>query len=185
METTLRLDPISRTAFDARIARLDRCRLTRCAGVTYLDIDRDVGGATHQLALAGIRASWSTVPSRRADLRPAIAFHLRPLDPALGAVDVVELTRIPLSDASSALMRRRLPWLRSGQTERDACLRLLREEDAVIGWRRVVWCTVGVMGIARARIHLRPVVFDRAAVERETVRWIYASEGAIGSWAFT
>ena len=185
METILRLEPVSRSAFDSRIARLDRCRLTRCAGVTYLESDRDVVDATHELAFAGIRASWSTAPSRAAGLRPAIAFHLRPLDAALGAVDVVELTRIPLSDATSALMRRRLPWLRSSQTARDACLRLLREEDAVIGWRRVVWCTVAVMRVARARIHLRPVVFDRAALERQTLRWTYASEGAIGSWAFT
>jgi hypothetical protein len=159
--------------------------LTRSAGVTYLESERDVGDATYQLALAGIRASSSTVPSRGAGLRPAIAFHLRPLDAALGAVDVVELTRISLSDASSALMRRRLPWLRSPQSARDACLRLLREEDTVIGWRRVVWCTVAVMRVARARIHLRPVVFDRAVLGRQTLRWTYASEGAIGSWAFT
>jgi hypothetical protein len=159
--------------------------LTRCAGVTYLESDRDAGNVTHQLALAGIRASRSTVPGRGTGLRPALAFDLRPLDAALGAVDVVDLTRIPLSAASSALLRRRLPWLRSPQTARNACLRLLREEDAVIAWRRVVWCTVPVMRVARARIQLRPVVFDHAALERQTFRWTYASEGAIGSWAFT
>jgi hypothetical protein len=185
VKTTLRLDVVRRSAFDVRLAQLGGGRLTRAAGVTYLECERDVDDATHQLALAGIRSSWSSVPSRTTGLRPAIAFHLEPLDAALGAVDVVDLRRIPLSDASAALMRRRMPWMRSSQAARVACLRLLREEDAVIGWRRIVWCTAAVMRVARARIHLRPVVFDRAAVDREALRWTYASEGAIGHWAFT
>ena len=174
-----------RSAFDVRIAKLGAGRLTRAAGVTYLESDRDVDDATHQLALAGIRSTWSSVPSPGPALRPAIALHLEPLDAAFGAIDVVELRRIPMSDASAALMSRRVPWLRSSQAARDACLRLLREEDAVIGWRRNVWCTVAVMRGARAHIRLRPVVFDRAAVDRQTLRWTYASEGAIGNWAFT
>ena len=185
MKTTLRLDAVRRSAFDVRLAQLGAGRLTRVAGVTYLESDRDVNDAAQQLALAGIRGSWSSVPSPATGLRPAIALHLEPLDAALGAVDVVELRRIPLSDASAALMRRRIPWLRSSQAARVACLRLLREEDAVIGWRRIVWCTVAVMCVARARIRLRPVVFDRDAVDRQTLRWTYASEGAIGNWAFT
>lgn len=185
MKTTLRLEAVRRSAFDVHLAQLGGGRLTRAAGATYLESELDVVDATHQLALAGIRGSWCSVPSPATGLRPAIAFHLEPLDAALGAVDVVELTRIPLSDASAALMRRRMPWMRSSQAARAACLRLLREEDAVIGWRRIVWCTAVVMRLARARIRLRPVVFDRAAVARETLRWTYASEGAIGDWAFT
>lgn len=185
MKTTLRLDAVRRSAFDVCLAQLGGGRLTRVAGVTYLESDLDVEDATHRLALAGIRSLWSSVPSRETGLRPAIALHLEPLDAAFGAIDVVELRRIPLSDASASLMRRRLPWLRSSQATRDACLRLLREEDAVIGWRRIVWCSVAVMRVARARIRLRPVVFDRAAVDRQTLRWTYASEGAIGNWAFS
>lgn len=173
------------SAFDSRMANLGEGRLTRAAGVTYLESDRHVEDATYQLALAGIRSSWSSVPSRSPALRPAIALHLEPLDAAFGAVDVVELRRIPMSVASAALMSRRAPWLRSSQVSRDTCLRLLREEDAVIGWRRTVWCTVAAMRGARARIRLRPVVFDRSAVDRQALRWIYASEGAIGTWAFT
>lgn len=184
VKTTLRIEPVNPSAFDVRIAALGEGRLTRAAGVTYLESDGRIEDATYQLALAGIRSSWSSVPSRSPALRPAIAFRLEPLDAALGAVDVVELRRIPTSVASAALMRRRVPWLRSSQVARDACLRLLRDEDAVIGWRRTVWCTVAVMRFARARIRLRPVVFDRSAVERQALRWTYASEGAIGSWAF-
>jgi hypothetical protein len=185
VKTTLRLDAVRRSAFDARLAQLGGVRLTRAAGVTYLESERDVDHATHQLALAGIRSSWSSVPSPAIGFRPAIAFHLEPLDAALGAVDIVELRRIPLSDASAALLRRRMPWMRSSQAARVSCLRLLRDEDAVIGWRRMVWCTAAMMRVARARVRLRPVVFDRAAIDRETLRWTYASEGAIGNWAFT
>lgn len=185
MKTTLRLEAVRRSAFDARLAQLGGVRLTRAGGVTYLESDRDVEDATHQLALAGIRSSWSTIPSLENSLRPAIALNLAPLDSALGAIDVVELRRIALSDASAALMHRRLPWLRRSQATRDACLRLLREEDAVMGWRRIVWCSVTAMRVARARIRLRPVVFDHTAVDRQELRWTYVSDGAIGSWAFT
>ena len=64
------------------------------------------------------------------------------------------------------------------------CLRLLREEDVVLGWRRIVWCSVTSVRAVRARVRSRPVVFDRAAVERQPLRWSYASEGAIQRWAF-
>ena len=175
---------MTRSAFDARVAQLGGGRLTRAAGVTYLETDSDVDDATHQLALAGVRSSWSSAPSPRAGLRAAIALDLEPLAGVLDAVDVVELRRIPLGEASSMLMRRRMRWLPSSQAARDACLRLLREEDALIGWRRIVWCTVAVMRVARGGVRLRPVVFDRAAVDRQTLRWTYASEGAIGNWAF-
>ena len=184
MKSTLLLEAVRRTAFDARLAQLGCGRLTRAAGVTYLESSLDVSEATHELALAGIRVSSSSPPGLVTGLRPAIAFDLEPLDAALGAVDVVEFTRIPLSEATAALMRRRLLWLPSSRAGRGACLRLLREEDTVIGWRRIMWCSVAAMRVARARIRLRPVVFDRAAVDRHTLRWIFARERAIERWAF-
>lgn len=186
VETTLRLEAVRRTAFDARLARLGGGRLTRAAAVTYLESGRGIEDATYQLALAGIRVSrCSSVPGPLTGLRPAIAFDLVPLAGAFQAVDVVEFQQISLGDASAALMRRRLPWLRSSRAARDACLRLLREEEAVVGWRRIVWCSVASMRAARARVRLRPVVFDRAAVERHPLRWTYVSDGAIERWAFT
>ena len=184
VKSTLLLEAVRRTEFDARLAQLGGGKLTRAAGVTYLESDRDVGEATHELALAGIRVSWSSVSGLATGLHPAIALDLEPLDAALGAVDVVEFTRIPLSEATAALMHRRLPWLRSSQARRGACLRLLREEDAVIGWRRITWCSVAAMRVARARARLRPVVFDRAAVDSHAFRWTYARDGAIERWAF-
>jgi len=185
VKTNLRLDAVASSAFDAHLAQLGGGRLTRTAGVTYLESDGDTEDAIHLLAFAGIRCSWSSVPSPATGHRPAIAHHLEPLDAALGAIDVVELTPIPLGEASVALMHRRLPWLRRSRAALDACLRLLREQDAVIGYRRTVWCSVRAMRVARARVRLRPVVFDRAAVDRRTPRLTYASAGAIERWAFT
>jgi len=185
MKTTLRLDVVRPSAVDGRLAQLGGGRLTRAAGVTYLESDRAVEDATHRLALAGIRCSWSSVPGPQSGLRPAIALHLEPLDASLGAIDIVELRPILLSEASAALMQRRLPWLRRSAATLDTCLRLLREEDAVIGWRRIVWCSVAAIRRARARTRLRPVVFDRAALDRQALRWTYVSAGAIERWAFS
>jgi hypothetical protein len=186
VETNLRLEAVSRRAFDARLARLGGGRLTRAGAVTYFQSDGGIEDATYQLALAGIRvARCSTVPGPASGLRPAIGLDLVPLGDAFQAVDVVELRQIPLSDASAALMRRRLSWLRTSRVARNACLRLLREEDAVLGWRRIVWCSVASMRAVRARVRLRPVVFDRTAVEHHPLRWTYVSDGAIERWAFT
>jgi hypothetical protein len=184
VKTALRIEAVSRSGFDARLAQLGSGRLTRTAGVTYLESDGDVADAIHQLALAGVRSSRSSVPSLETGLRPAIVPHLKPLDPALDAVDVLEVRPISLGAASGALMRRRLPWLRGSRLTRDACLRLLREDDAVIGWRRIVWCSIAALRVIRTHVRVRPIVFDRAAVDRQELRWTYVSDGAIERWAF-
>ena len=184
--TTLRLEAVRRTKFDAYLERLGSGKLTRAAAVTYLETERGIDDATCELALAGIRSTQCAgVPAPAVALRPSIAFDLMPLDDAFGAIDVVELRQISLSEASAALMRQRLPWLGPSRVARTACRRLLRGEDAVLGWRRIVWCSVASLRAARARVRMRPVVFDHTAVDRVSVRWTYVSEGAIERWAFT
>jgi hypothetical protein len=118
-------------------------------------------------------------------MRPAIVFELAPLLGIPDAVDIVELQSIPVSEASAVLLRRRIRWLGVSRAKRDLCLRLLRSEDAVFGWRRIVWCSVAAMRSARQHVRLRPVVFDRAALEQHPFRWSYASTGAIQRWAFS
>jgi hypothetical protein len=183
--TILRLDAVRRTAFDSGLVRLGGGRLTRAASLTYLETEREITDATYQLALAGVRVTRSPgVPGPDKGLRPAIGFDLAPLGVVFQAIDILELRPIPLSAASAVLMHRRLAWLGSSGPARDACRRLLRDEDAVMGWRRVVWCSVASLRAARARARLRPVVFDRAALERQPLRWTYVSERAIEAWAF-
>ena len=185
MGTTLRLEAVRPTSFDARLVQLGGGRLTHAASLTYLDSDSGIEDATYHLALAGIRVvQCAGAPVPAAGLRPAIAFDLTPLDDSLQAIDVVELRHVALSEASAALMRRRLAWLGSSRASRDACRRLLRDEDAVLGWRRTVWCPVSSLRAARKRSGLRPVVFDHGALQRQQMRWAYVSEGAVERWAF-
>ena len=183
--TTLRLEAVQRAAFDCRLARLGAGRLTRSADDTYLETDRGLDEVTHELALAGVRVTRClALPGPAVGFRPAIAFDLTPLGDGLQGIDVVEVRAVPLGEASAALMRRRLPWMRGSRQSREACRRLLRDDDAVLGWRRVVWCSAGSLRVARARVRLRPVVFDRDAVAGRALQWTYASDAAIGRWAF-
>ena len=184
MTTTLRLEAVQRAAFDRRLARLGAGRLTRSAHDTYLETDRGIDEVTHELALAGVRAARCALPAPEAGFRPAIAFDLTPLGDGLQGIDVVEVRAVSLGEASAALMRRRLPWLRASRQSREACRRLLRDDDAVLGWRRIVWCSVGSLRAARARVRLRPVVFDRDAVAERALQWTYANDAAIERWAF-
>jgi hypothetical protein len=183
--TTFRLEAVRRAAFDRGLARLGAGRLTRSAHDTYLETDRGLDHVTHELALAGVRVTRGVaIPCPAAGFRPAIAFDLTPLGDGLQGIDVVEVRAVPLSEASAALMRRRLPWLRGSRQSREACRRLLRDDDAVLGWRRIVWCSVGSLRVARARVRLRPVVFDRDALAGRAIQWTYANDGAIERWAF-
>ena len=185
LPTTLRLEAVRPAGFDRRLARLAAGTFTRSALDTYLEIDRGIDEVTHELALAGVRVTGCLgLPRPAAGLRPAIAFDLTPLSDALQAIDVVEVRVVPLSEASAALMRSRLPWLRASRQSREACRRLLRDDDAVLGWRRIVWCSVASLRVARARVRLRPVVFDRDALARRDLQWTYANDGAIERWAF-
>jgi hypothetical protein len=183
--TTFRLEAVRSAAFDRRLARLGAGRLTRSAHDTYVEIDREIAEVTHELALAGVRVTRClAVPGPAAGLRPAIAFDLTPLGDGLQAIDVVEIRAVPLSEASAALMRRRLPWLRGSRQSREACRRLLHDNDVVLGWRRIVWCPVASLRVARERVRLRPVVFDRGALAGRDLAWTYANDGAIERWAF-
>ena len=185
MATTLRLEAVQRAEFDCRLARLGAGRLTRSARDTYLETDRDPDEVTHELALAGVRVTRClSLPGPAVGFRPAIAFDLTPLGDGLEGIDVVEVRAVPLSEASAALMRRRLPWLRGSRQSREACRRLLRDDDTVLGWRRIVWCSIGSLRVARARVRLRPVVFDRDALAGRALQWTYAHDGAIERWAF-
>jgi hypothetical protein len=183
--TIVQLEAIHRTAFDSCLVRLGGGRLTRAGSLTYLETDREMAEATHELALAGIRVTHcARLPAPSEDVRPAIGFDLVPLGAGLQAMDVIELRVIPLSEASARLMHRRVRWLGSSRSARDACRRLLRDDDAVMGWRRIVWCSVASLRAARRRVRLRPVVFDRGAAERRPLRWAYVSAHAIENWAF-
>lgn len=177
---------MARAGFDARLARLGGGTLTRCAGSLYLETGRPLSEVSRHLALAGVRvAPCAEVPVPVAGQRAAVALDLAPLGDATPAVDVLEVRCVSLGEAVAALSHRRMPLLPLPQAARTSCRRLLRDEDAVLAWRRFIWCSLASMRGARSRVSLRPIVFDRSALQRQAPRWTYVSARAIERWAFT
>lgn len=178
------LEPVARADFDACLARLGGGTLTRAAGVTYLATAGSFEDVERHLALAGVRASHcGGAPTPAAGQRAALALDLAPLE-STQLLDVVEVRSIPLGDALSLLSRRRLPLFRVPQTARIACRKLLREEDQLVAWRRVVWCSLASLRGLRGHLRVRPIVFDRTALQRHAPRWAYVSSGELARWAF-
>ena len=183
--TSVRLEAVRPTAFDAGVARLGSGRFTRAGGITYLQTDGPLESTKHELALTGVRVvACDLVPIPAGGQRLAMGLDLVPLDSAIPALDVVEVTRVALSEATAVLMHRRLRWLRPPSAARSACRRLLRNEDTVLAWRRFVWCSIDVLRAAKST-HVRAVVFDSEALHRRPPRWTYATQDAIGRWAFS
>ncbi len=186
MAVVIRLEQRRPGHLDAELALIGPARLTRCASGTYIDLDGgDTADAIRGLARAGIAVGRGERPvARSPGLLPAIARHLRPVDAVEGVCDELAVRPVSLAEASSVLCRGR-GWLgRSSPTDREQCRALLRGEDSVLAWRRVVWCRPQILRSLTASAQLRPVVFDRFAVERPPSQWAYASQGAIARWAF-
>jgi hypothetical protein len=185
LQTRLRLEAVARAGFDARLVRLGEGRLTRSDGITYLETGRPLADATHHLALAGVRGvPCAEVPVPQAGHRAAVALDLAPLDDTTPAIDVVEVRCVSLGEAVAALSRRRVPFLPVAPAARSLCRGLLRDEDMVMAWRRFIWCSLASMRHVRSRVPLRPIVFDRSALQRRALRWTYVSAGALERWAF-
>ena len=186
MQTRLRLEAVAEAGFDASVVRLGGGRLTRTGGVTYLETGQSLEDAAHHLALAGVRVvACADVPAPLTTHRPALAFDLAPFNGSLPAIDVVEVRSVSLGEAVAVLSRRRVPFLPPSASARAVCRSLLREEDAVLAWRRFIWCSLASLRRARSRVRVRPVVFDASALERQPLRWTYVSAGALQRWAFT
>lgn len=185
MQTRLRLEAVAKAGFDASVLRLGGGRLTRSGGVTYLETGLPLENAAHHLAFAGVRvAPCAVVPLPQATHRAALALDLAPFDDTTLAIDVVEVRSVSLGEAVAALSRRRVPFLPVSPATRSMCRSLLRDEDAVLAWRRFIWCSLAALRRARSRVRVRPIVFDGSALERQPLRWTYVSSGALERWAF-
>ena len=181
----MRLEAVTRAGFDARLARLDGGRLTRAAGVIYLETGRPFEDVRRDLALAGVRATrCDDVPAPAVGQRASLVLDLTPLADTTPTLDIVDVRSVPLGQALSVLSRRRPPFFRSSQAARTSCRRLLREEDEVLAWRRVIWCSLASLRGVRRHVPVRPIVFDRTALQRHAPRWSYVSAGELERWAF-
>jgi hypothetical protein len=180
----LRLVSVSSGRVDPQLALLGAARFVRARGDMSLELPGDEMEATRALAFAGIQAC----PAQPADIPaaciPAIAAHLEPIRTPDAVWDVVTTRPVSLSEATAVLLRRRALLWHPSQRDRDHCRSLLHDADQIIAWRRVIWCRRPDLRALTRHARLRPVIFDRRSLDRSPARWTYASQDAIGHWAF-
>lgn len=185
--TVLRLEAVAGNAIDRALAAVGTLTLVRRPDGAFADVrEQDAAPLIRALALAGIAAVPSMV-----DLAPPSGTHAavgRDLAPFPGlaiSVDLLEVRRVPVGEATRASLARRLPRLRRpSRAQRERCDALLRERDVALAWRRRAWASRAALRSGAARVSLRPVVFDPDALTREEERTVLASAGLIGRWLF-
>lgn len=193
----LRLDLVAMTPsgraapaapLDRALALVDDVTLVRSAeGCTVQVRAADAAVLIRALAFAGIAARASgvdvSVPTGHV---PAVGADLAPVPIDLLGCDVVRVRRLTIGEATAEVLRRRFAALRDpSPAARERCRRLLRGEDALLAWDRRAWLPRAALRSARSRSCLRPVVFDRDAIERDDRPGrSFASQGALAAWAF-
>ena len=167
---------------DAHIAQLPWIRLVRAdAGLLLECAALDADHAVALFARAGARATPAQhAVSVSSDLVPAIMSDLGPVAMP-GSIDSVTVRRLDPGEATARLMRKSRGILRPRRD--DGRVRaILRAEDRVIAWRRVLWARPSVLR-SRSPRGARPVVFDREALERAAERYTFMRAGDVGRWA--
>jgi hypothetical protein len=182
MTTLVRLVPVSPGVLDRELATIDLATISRTPNALQAELSADLEQVTSRLARAGFRVDPAHQVRIPAEHRPAIARHLDPID-GEDIYDIVLTRRVPLAKTTAALLRPRPLFRRASAADRDRCRALLHEMEAVIAWRRIVWCRPQDLGALSRRARVSPVVFDRAALDRSPTRWCDPSAGAIGRWA--
>ncbi|HKW77494.1 MAG TPA: hypothetical protein VJQ09_00260, partial [Candidatus Limnocylindria bacterium] len=168
-----RVTAVSPTDVDGAVCRLPWARLERTDAGTFFECaDECADIAAALLARCGVRLDRSAfAPDRSVALIPAVVPDLRPRRLG-GLVDEIAVRPIDAPDALSRLMRRSLFRRRARDVERIRAI--LRGDDRMFAWRRVIWATRTLLR-ARELNGVRPLVFDRGAVERGAERWSSAA----------
>lgn len=165
---------------DTHIAQLAWIRLVRSE--VGLRVECAVGEAERAVALlarAGARCvRMPGAAGASSDLVPAIMSDLVPVV-LPGAIDSVAARTLDLGEATALLMRGSRRVFRRKRDDRGLRA-ILRAEDRVIAWRRVLWARPSVL---RSQRGARPVVFDRGALENAAERFTLARADEIGRWA--
>jgi len=186
--TVIRLEAFPGASVDRAVADVGSATLIRRHDGAFIDVaDADAPRAIRALALAGVGADVSVAelvaPSA---LLPALGIDLGPLARGLVASDIVLARRLTLGEATRELLRRPFgQYGRPALAARETARALLRGEDAFLAWERRAWATRDALRTRAVRKSLRPVVFDRGALERAELRGrSLASSGALTRWLF-
>lgn len=185
--TVLRLEAADANAIDVALGAVGAITLVRRPDGVFAGVrEQDADPLIRVLAFAGIAAIPSIVDlAPPPGTHPAVGRDLADLRDLPLALDLVEIRRVPLGEATRASLARALPRLRRpSRAQRERCEALLRERDVALAWRRRVWAARATLRSRLARSSLRPIVFDRDALTRRDERTVLASEGLIGRWLF-
>lgn len=183
----LRVSAVAGRSLDHSLGRVGAATLTRRADGLFVEVGHDdVASLVRALAFAGVQAVPAAVDlSTPRGPIPALGLDLASVPSALVAADVVRVRAIPLGEATAEVLRRRLGWLRGpSERARIRCRTLLRGEDVLLAWDRRAWIDRRDLRDRRLRAHLRPVVFDRGALDAAPARRIFASDGLLAGWLF-
>ena len=175
----LRVDIVATGDIDWALCSLSDLRLVRRDGTAFIECAADAAEAARMLlARAGARADAAVaLLPQSASLVPARVSDLAPLDVA-GAIDTVSVRVLAAGDAARAT---RQGLFRRRRHDADRLRAVLRGEDRMFAWRRIVWAdraTLRVRALGRAR----PIVFDGEAVAHGQERRAFARDGALAGW---
>lgn len=182
-DVTLHVEVVRDGDIDREIAALPRITFVRREGELYVVCGTDSAAETRAaLARAGLSTDIARLGPRGASLRAAIVRSLAPARSA-AVTDTVEIRRPSLGEAVDLVRVMTTDVLRRRERERRERLRaLLRDEDRLLSWRRVLWAEPRVLRAAHIP-GARPVVFDRDGVERAPEIVSFASRGELARWA--
>jgi hypothetical protein len=176
---TLRLEVVAHDAFDLAL-EAPRFVLWRHGTDVRMSVDEThVARVRSALALRGVRASIvpGDVPAPPRLVR-AVGTALLPARLEPEDLDIVDVRRIPLGEATERALHRPVRYWPLGTRRRSRCRALLRGTDALLEIRRTAWCARWTLRLNRTT--LRPALFDREARPRPLR--IYASERALTRW---
>lgn len=186
--SVLRLAPLGGTTVGPALAAVGSAALARRGGTAYVEVPvADVPRLVRALAYGGIAAEHCDADlAAPVGLIAAVGLDLDPLPAELVAFDSVRVRRLPLGAAVREILRRRYAGLLPASVSaRGRCRALLRGESAMLAWERRAWASRSALRAAPASRSLRPVVFDRAALERTDLAGRTSSADAdLAHWLF-
>ncbi|CAN5177916.1 hypothetical protein BH18CHL2_BH18CHL2_05750 [soil metagenome] len=185
--TTCRVRGTPVCDLDLAVARVSILKLVKSDTALWMSFARESrADVIREMALCGLDLVAGDAPATGADLVPALARSLAPLEtPRL--IETVVLRRVPLAIATAKLLERRwLPGFRSpNERQRKRCRDLLHDEDAILTWERRGWLPRQAFRNRDVRRVFRPILFDRRALfEVRLGGEVLASEASVTRWAF-
>jgi hypothetical protein len=173
----LRLERVACADLDRHLVMLGAIRLVRAGYDLTVDVAPEaMSRAVAILARAGMRVCSEVRPDvATRGLVPGIASDLEPFVGS-GIVDIVRMRALDEGEATARIARRSLL---NRRVDVDAIRTILRGSDRAFVWTRTVYAPPRTIRGLRG---VRPVVFDRAALERADERLAFVGQGVLTRW---